>query len=145
MPGKPALTPRQRASIIADWGAGMPVPAIAVKYHRTAPTIYRMIHPLRTSETPPEMISPTSDWRSRLRQKGVAAVEAGLDCGDDAYRRAEVGVKTLKGLGEFQGEAQTVNMMLSETPREWREAFLLPVLPGPAKQLAGPGKADDAE
>jgi len=64
-----------------------------------------------------------------LTKKAYAAVQNGLDCPTDPYRQADVGIKTLKGIGEFDdADSKTVSVhiqtMVGGLPPEWRDRYL---------------------
>jgi DNA-binding CsgD family transcriptional regulator len=62
-----------------------------------------------------------------VQKKAYQAVEAGLDCVDDPYKRGNLGVRVLQGTGEFQPDGGGVNVLtlINTMPPEYRERYLV--------------------
>ena len=64
------------------------------------------------------------DWRTVQTRKAIAAVDAGLDCTDDSYKRATIGVSVLKGLNIYAADATTaLNVILTSAPAGAEDAM----------------------
>lgn len=78
-------------------------------------TVYRLIRDMKRDEKS----GLSSDWKGDTRIKAVHAVNAGLDCKDDPYKRGELGNKVLIGLGEFKsGQDVNVGVQIANCPPE---------------------------
>ena len=68
-----------------------------------------------------------SGRRDRLEVKAVRAVEDGLDCEDNPYKRGNLGATVLKGLGVFNDESVHlhINQLINSVPEEWRDRYLV--------------------
>ena len=58
------------------------------------------------------LANPVGDYKERLKGKAVVAVEDGLECSVDPYKRCGLGVQVLKGIGEFEGENPLVGIVI---------------------------------
>src|SRR2546428_7533175 len=94
------LTQQEKRAIIADRLAGLSNREIAGKFGRGLhpQTVSKLFSQFRR-ETPDAEVSKgvAPNYRTRLKEKGIVAIEAGLDDPKDSYKRAGVGVKVLHG------------------------------------------------
>ena len=88
------LTEVQRRTIIAAVASGRSQVSVAKEFgiHRNT------VHLLCSTVKRP---SGTLPWRDEMRSNAHVAVNSGLKCEDDPYKRAGIGVQVLKGLGDF--------------------------------------------
>jgi len=98
------VTPAIEKAVIADRMAGLRTTEIGARYGLHRVTVSRICSRFRREEPRSELASPAADYKLRLKTKAISAVEAGLDDASDNYKRGNLGVVTLKGIGEFQGE-----------------------------------------
>ena len=113
------LSEADRMAILTARAAGVPVGELARRYHVTRQTISTVLSRLKEakySDAKAEFDAVV--YRSRLRRKAFVAVEAGLDCTEDQYKRGNLGAVTLKGLGDFQPDSSdTLNVLLLSNAR----------------------------
>ncbi len=116
------LSEMQKRAIIGERAAGVPLKEITARYQCDRATVYRICN-----QTHQEVQSPIfGDWRSGLREKAVEGIHAGLDCKKDPYKRANIGVNVLKGLGDFapeQGGNVVVSTLVSNLPIGMQHLF----------------------
>lgn len=127
---QPALTPEAEKAIIADKVAGSTNAAIALRYQVSEHTVSRVYRQFisaanrarKLSDEPPEI------FHKKIRAKAVTAIESGLVCNKDPYRRAGVGIKVMQGIGEFKGDnASVINnnfALVQATPAQFRQRYL---------------------
>lgn len=78
-------------------------------------TVYRLVRDVKRSEKS----GLSADWKQDTKIKAALAVNAGLDCRDDPYKRGELGNKVLIGLGEFKsGVDVNVGVQVNQCPPE---------------------------
>ena len=102
------LTELQRQAIIASVASGRSQISVAKDFGVHRNTVHALCVTVKPFVKRPDP-SVSTAWRDRMRSKAVVAVEAGLDCPDDAYKRGGLGVQALKGLGDFAPE-QAINV-----------------------------------
>ena len=110
------ITESDKLAIVTARAAGVPVNELAKRYRVSRQTISAVLGKLKDGKhaDAKEEFDATV-YRSKLCRKAYVAVEAGLDCEKDPYKRANVGTTTLKGLGEFEADtSQNVNLILSQ-------------------------------
>lgn len=93
--------------------AGMPVKDICRKYGISQGTLYNWWNAFQRGEqvcntkvtnklgNAPSLASTASDYKQSLKAKSIQAITAGLDDDSDNYKRANIGVQIMKGIGEF--------------------------------------------
>lgn len=60
------------------------------------------------------------EWYEEIRGHARQAVVAGVTCEEDQYRRGELGVKVLKGIGDFAPDtATTLEAVIATRPADW--------------------------
>lgn len=92
-------------AIIADRLAGLPNEIVGRKYGLHPVSVSRMFGQFKKLTAPKSEIHQTTEnWRDRLKQKSIAAIDAGLDPNPDKYKAGNLGVSVMKGIGEFAGE-----------------------------------------
>jgi hypothetical protein len=109
----PKLTEADRRAVIAHYmtSGSIQLTANEFKLHRN--TVADLVKTVREASNSPL----STDWRSNMRPKAIAAVNNGLDCSEDAYKQANVGVQVLKGLGDFRGDSEvSIVTMISNAP-----------------------------
>ena len=67
---------------------------VANKYAVSLRTTDRLIKSLRKAPIKPVVALSVSERKAAMVEKAFAAVEAGLDCPEDAYKRAGVGLSS---------------------------------------------------
>ena len=124
------LTDSDRAAILVARAAGVSVNELAKRHGVTRQTISAVLSTLKNSRHADAKAEfDATVYRSTLRRKSYRAVEAGLDCEDDQYKRGNLGATTLKGLGDFAGDAVTnnnINMfvqMVAGLPQDWQRDY----------------------
>lgn len=119
------LTDAERMTIIAACASGAHKGQLAQRFGVRPETISRLLRIVKSVKDPANPLA-TGQYKETLRLKATAAVVDGLDCADDAYKRANVGCRVLEGIGEFNVPgANTVNIALVQrTPAEWKAEFL---------------------
>ena len=96
------LTSGERQAIIAACAVpGAVKQDIAKEYGIVPETISRMLREVKNVQSPSNPLA--DDYKSTLKNKAIKAVKSGLDWDDDPYKRANIGVKVLEGIGEFVG------------------------------------------
>ena len=100
------LTELEKRAIVAERAAGMLVKEVARRYQVDPATVWRVCKQTQLAVKSPVF----GDWRSDMRVKAIDGVNAGLDCPDDPYKRANIGVNVLKGLGDFAQDQGQVNV-----------------------------------
>jgi len=100
------LTEKEKTAIIAERLSGVPVAAIAAKYGCERTTVWRICNQAQQTQK-----AVTRDWRENQVKLAVSAVNAGLKCPDDPYKRGNLGATVLKGLGVYaQDNSVNVNV-----------------------------------
>lgn len=127
------LTERERREIIAERFAGVAVKDIAQRFKVNPITVWRICKGMQESAA-----KASDDWRSEMRSKAVKAVNAGLTAKEDPYKRGNLGVNTLKGLGEFKGENEVSIVTLVSSPGVERVAGLLETYRSPLGDTTTP-------
>jgi len=121
------LTESDRLAIVAARTQGVPVGELAARYGVHRNTITNLLAELKAGiQKTPQQEFDAQVYRNTLRRKSYVAVEAGLDCQDDQYKRANVGTTVLKGLGDFDGADVNVNVqaMIAAIPEELRWRYV---------------------
>jgi len=120
--------PKTRQAIFADRSAGLTVRQVAEKYG-VHPNIVVSVCKKFAKEDPRTELAQglLSGCRDRLEVKAVLAVENGLDCTENPYRRGNLGVSVLKGLGVFNDDGVHVHMnqLINSVPAEWRDRYIV--------------------
>jgi len=121
----PKLTPQERTAIIAAVVAGTPKGEIAKHFHVHPNTISQMIRQVKTVKNPANPLN--SDFRQEFRTKAIAAVKSGLDSDLDPYKRANIGVRVLEGIGELIPSQVNVNLnaVIGQVPAELDDELVI--------------------
>jgi len=128
--GHGPIPPEIRKAIVIDRAKGVPSRITAAKYGVAVSSVRSIWKEFSTEVLENQSrISAEDDptrFRSKIRKKAVDAIESGLDCDKDPYRRASVGIKVMEGIGEFRGEGMNVsfNTFVAGVPAEWRDKYL---------------------
>jgi hypothetical protein len=99
------LTEQERQAIVADRLMNLDNETIARKFDVTPVHVSRLFGAFKRTHPDAAVNEGLSGYRERLKRKSVVAVERALDDGTDPYKSAGVGVSTLKGIGEWQGDS----------------------------------------
>ena len=117
-------------AIVADRIVGLTPTEIGKKYGIHPNTVIRKCKEFIAAEPHSELAKireadSLDNYRERLKTKAITAIEAGLDCTDDQYKRATVGCRTMEGIGEFKtpGQMQVNMALVNRTPAEWKAEF----------------------
>jgi len=102
---KQRLTPAAQMALVAAVAAGMSQAQAAKEFGVHRNTVSNLCGTVRKVDKDANPLR--EGFKPRLIQKAVKALEAGLDCPDDPYKRANAGVKTLEGLGVFSQRVET--------------------------------------
>jgi hypothetical protein len=117
-----------RNAIIADKAEGVSTKELAIRYdcsESTIRSIWRSF--VQTSARVRSIAHETQqDTRNRLKGKAVIAIESGLDCERDPYRRGALGVQVMKGIGEFKEDnsGARVAVLVGNLPVGWKERYI---------------------
>src|SRR5262245_25487225 len=120
--------PKTQQAIFADRSAGLTVRQLAEKYGVHANTVSSICKKFAKEDPRTELAQGLlSGCRDRLESKAVRALEDGLDCTDNPYKRGNLGATTLKGLGVFNDDGVHVHMnqLINSVPEEWRDRYLV--------------------
>lgn len=111
----------ERDAMILMRAQGMSVKTIAGKLNRAADTVAKVLQKARKNA---EAEAP--DFKETMKTKAITAVNAGLDEESDAYKRGNLGVQVLKGIGVFIGDNQsvTIHNLIAAVPEKWRERYI---------------------
>jgi hypothetical protein len=109
------ITPEIENQIVAARLKGVKEKDIAKTFGLSPWTVNNKLKKLRELEG-----GTFLDYKERLKKKGIEAVESGLDCPDDPYKRGTLGVSVLKGIGEFSDTTtQLVGVLVQTMPKEY--------------------------
>jgi hypothetical protein len=143
--------PRLASSIVtqtiaADLATGLTRSEIARKYNISNGTVSYHIMKVRQSQMA-RARGERPDYKSQMLVTAVRAVNAGLRCKEDPYRRATIGVAVLKGLGEFEGDSTKVEVKVGcqEDPITSRYLAIHGRYPTESEKLALAAKPVDGE
>lgn len=114
--------PKPREKILKARLAGATREETARKLHVSVRTVDEVMRDARREGYLTKEVDALT-WKDRLKDKSITAVEAGLNCNKDPYRRADVGVKVLKGIGEFTETHQGLHLLVSTVPKDWVQKF----------------------
>jgi hypothetical protein len=99
------------------------VTALAAKHEVSRKTMYEYIKKIQRKKIPLEPISD-GDFKLLLKPKAVEAVQAGLDCPEDAYKRGSLGIQFLKGTGDLQPDnAIGINVLFNNMPSDLKAEY----------------------
>jgi|SRR5689334_15080250 len=116
----------EKQGIIADHIAGLANADIAVKFNRHPATVSRVINELRKCNPAPQVtVRSVQAIKAAMLEPASRAIHAGLGCEDDPYKRGNLGVQVLKGIGVFAPDHQApILAIMQDTPKEWRNRYL---------------------
>ncbi len=124
MTRKGALPVKTKQAICADAVAGLRVKEIAERHHVHRVTVSKVLARFRREVPNNILADPEGDFKTRLKTKAIVAVESGLDDLTDSYKRGNLGVSVLKGVGVFQDEQpRGVYIQLGTVPSQWAERY----------------------
>lgn len=107
---------------------GLSQQKIAEKYGISRATVARVVKAFKESCPQAELSKDLSHYREKLKGKAITAVESGLDDSSDSYKRANIGVQVLKGIGEFNGETPQANaaynLLIANMPPDIMERLI---------------------
>jgi hypothetical protein len=124
---KGRLTELERREIAKRLLAGESPTALSREYGVSRPYLSRVKSALRNRDDRrgKPAVFDYQTAKDELRRKAYPAVTAGLDCADDPYKRANVGVQVLKGTGDLFGDTNVnVGIQLNNCPAELLERML---------------------
>lgn len=126
--GKTGLTRRpvseaERLTICMLRGKGLSAIEIGEQLHRSAATVATV---LSNAERLSKSLGLNYDWRADIKEKSIAAFRAGLVAEEDPYKRANLGLAGLKGLGEFEndGAKLNINALINAVPEAMRTRYV---------------------
>ena len=135
--GRSAIPAAVKTAIIADKAQGVPTKELAIRYDCSEDTIRSVWREFVQSAA--KIRSVANETRAetfdRLKGKAVVAIEAGLECDRDPYRRGALGVQVMKGIGEFKEDVSgaRVAVLINNLPPGWKDRYI----------TAGPGDPGD--
>jgi hypothetical protein len=89
-------------AVIAAHATGMTLEQCAQAFEIHRNTVQRWCRDVRRVENPANPLA--SDYKPGLRAQAVQAITRGLTSKRDPYRAADIGVKVMTGIGEFQSK-----------------------------------------
>jgi len=117
MPRGRPLSPAILQTIVAEHVIGRTNVDIANRLKINKSAVCRVLRVYREAEPKSVVADPVGDFREDLRREAIKAVRAGLVDDKDSYKRATIGVQTLRGLGEFKDTAvQGISVIMSSIP-----------------------------
>jgi hypothetical protein len=123
MPQKTALTTLQQQEIIAMRMQGASNKAIANKLKLHHVTVCRVYRAFLKASVP--IAEDLTNWRSDLRGLAIKALRRGLADTTDSAKAGNLGVATLRGLGEFENENQVhIAALIATVPEAHRDRYL---------------------
>lgn len=136
--GKGQIPAAVRQAIIIEKANQAPTQLIAVRYDVAPETVNRIWRDFCNSAAKVRKVADETpeETRTWLKGKALVAIESGLDCERDPYRRAAVGVNVMKGIGEFKsdhGDGAQINVLVNAVPEEWKQRYI--TAPRDIKQL----------
>lgn len=112
------FTEFQLQAISAAIGSGRSQESIAQEFNCNRVTISRIAQRLRKATE-----SLGASWKTAQISKAIEAVNAGLDCKDDPYKRMDGGIKVLTGQQVYKtaDASTTLNIFYNtqDLPRDW--------------------------
>ncbi len=117
-----ALSDGEKAAILILRGRHIGIDAIADKLNRSPGTIKHFLDMTRQLA---ESSGIQYDYKEDLKLKSIDAVRAGLEDEKDNYKRANIGLGVLKGIGEFANETGVqINNLIAAIPPEWEKRYI---------------------
>ena len=111
-------------AIIADRLSGIPGEVVGRKYGIHEASVARLVSQFRRqTDSKAELLQTAGDYRSRLKQRSIAAIDAGLDPSPDKYKAGNLGVSVMKGIGEFQEVSMVGVMVALNEPAGWKSTY----------------------
>lgn len=98
-----ALSEQVKAGILASLGAGHTQHLVAAEFGISRSAVAR-VAALAVAAGHGALNPLSEDWREVQVKKAIAAVNSGLDCVDDSYKRAQIGLQALKGHGIYNSD-----------------------------------------
>lgn len=118
---KPRVPERTKQALIAFYAVSGSIIQTAQRFNIHRNTVRRILLSVRNDAR--TGLSP--DWRASTTTKAVRAVDAGLDCESDPYKRGQLGNQVLIGLGLFKaGPDINVGVAINNTPPELMERWI---------------------
>ena len=112
---------RTKQAVIAAYAVNGSIIETATKFGIHRHTVRRILLAVR-SDTRTGL---SSEWRATTRKHAINAVDAGLTCPDDPYKRGALGNQVLIGLGEFKsGPDIKIGVQINECPPELRSRLV---------------------
>ena len=130
---------RQAASLTYE--SGLTAAEVAKKLGVTQRTVYRHLEAFKLLRNPRRIerlkekkrqnisvgirTRNLENYKESLKEKAVDAIKDGLDDPGDPYKRANIGVQVMKGIGEFTPDTGPVGiqLLMDRCPPEWRSEF----------------------
>jgi hypothetical protein len=114
------LSPLDKQAIIAAYVGGEGPTSIAQRLGVSRQWVSTIVNGFKRQRAGIEDFDIVN-YRSRLKRKAVVAVEAGLDCDEDEYKRGNLGATVLKGLGEFSpDQVNQIDVLIANMPADMR-------------------------
>jgi predicted transcriptional regulator len=124
-------------NVLADRLRGMSLRTVALKHGVSMRTVSAYTAKSRANQADTNNVeqsrpksdtvkSIVADYRPRLAELAVKAVENGLSSNRDEYRQADIGLRTLQGLGELNKDQQgssTLALVLGGLPASMAPYF----------------------
>ncbi len=93
------LTPDEQAAIIAAVATGRPQVQVAKDFGVHRNTVYAIVKGVKALEHPANPLA--NGYKPVIERESASAILRGLQCTDNPYDAAKIGVECMKGLGVF--------------------------------------------
>lgn len=133
-----------KRAIVQDALEGMERDEVALCYGVGRSTVDRLVREFK-HETAEVRAGSHDNWVQSVRSKARTAIEAGLDCPRDPYRRAQVGIKLLEGVRDLRGDETNVqvNNLILSTPDGWRDRYVGKRKESESKEVTNGGNGNE--
>lgn len=121
--GKPktGLTDGEKAAIVMMRAQNLSYAVIGRRLGRNPDSVAQYVRGLKEAA---KGYGVEGDWKQELKEKSIEAIYDGLDCTESPYKRADLGVKVMKGIGEFRADSVVqLNNLVQNTPPEWQDRY----------------------
>ena len=123
--GRGVSVPVQNA-IVSNYLEGMKQVDIARKFDLHRVTVSKVVSRFMREADLAENTKVSGDWKQALAERAVEAIEDGLKNRKEPYKRANLGVRVMKGLGHFNPESVNQVGFFAQVPDAWRERYTPP-------------------
>src|SRR5215471_15872802 len=122
------LSELDKKAIIAAYAGGEGPTSIALRLGFSRQWVSTIVNEFKRQRAGIDDIDVVN-YRSRLKRKSIVAIESGLDCGDDPYKRGNLGATVMKGIGEFgPDQVNHIDLLVQNMPEEFKKLDLSDVV-----------------